>query len=109
MKLKEIKYFVVVKKEYRPIPIILEADWETDLSFGSRGESIDCVRYKRSTGVMYSKNSCSWKKFDTRREAEQFHGELSLFYEKIEDLSKQINEETKLMHDHFKNIKYVTL
>jgi hypothetical protein len=101
MKFKEPKYFVVLKKEYRPIPTILEADWETELSFGQRGETFDCVRYKRSSGTMYSKNSCSWKKFENRNEAIDFYNELLEYQNKIDDLSKQIRSEIDLMHGHF--------
>jgi hypothetical protein len=103
MKLKEPKFFVVLKREYMPIPEVFEADWETDLSFGRRGEGYDCVRYTRSTGEMYSKKSYSWRKFENKNDARDFYNELLKYKNKIDDLSNQIMIETDLMHNHFNN------
>jgi hypothetical protein len=102
-KLNEPIHFIVIPNGYN-FPIRVIADWETDKSFGVRGETFDAVRYKKSTGQMYNKSNCTWVKFDNKADCSKAYESLKVFSEKIDSLRKDIKEETTAMIEYLKTL-----
>lgn len=101
-KLKEPILFIVIPPGYNTF-IKVYADWETEKSFGIRGESFDCVRYTRSTGEMYNKNTSVWKKIENEKDADSVIDELNRFENNIDRLKEELRLEIDKMKNYLKN------
>lgn len=99
-KLEQSKFFVVLQVGYEFAQLV-HADWETEKSFGIRGTTVDRLRYKSSTGQMYSKDRCKWKAFDSESEARKFMQQLYEFTNRIEQYKNLIGEEKEAMKQYF--------
>lgn len=99
-KLEQPKLFVVLQTGYEFAQLV-RADWETEKSFGIRGATVDRMRYKSSTGQMYSKDKCKWKVFDSESEARAFMQQLDEFTNRIGQYQDLIREEKKAMGQYF--------
>ena len=102
MKLSKEKIFILIPNGYDFL-IWFVADYETEKSFGKRGVSLDCVRYRRSTGEMYSKSNCVWKSFENENDANIFYNNLKEYTKKIDSLKNDIQNELLELKNQFKN------
>ena len=91
-KLEKPILFIVIPHGY-DYHIRVYADWETDKSFGVRGEIFRAVRYDISTGEMYKKNTCVWRKFENEEEGIKLSMQLKEFEIKINSLKREVRDE----------------